>query len=474
MRYRILGPLEVEPVVDHPALGRRKPRALLACLLLHANEVVSTDVLLEAIWPEEPPRRAVGSLQNFVSHLRKALGGERLVTRAPGYLLWVEPDELDAAVFERLVADARLVGPAERAERLRSALGLWRGAPLADFTYDAFAQPEIARLDELRLSVLEERIDADLELRRHAELVGELEALVAQHPVRERLRGQLMKALYRTGRQADALAAYRDGRTLLREELGLEPGDELRRLERGILAQEQEVAAPAALPAAAAPATPTVRKVVTVLFADVVGSTRLAATLDAETIRAMTARFFGAMRSVVTRHGGTLEKLSGDEVMAVFGVPKVHEDDALRAVRAAAEMRGTLDELNGELERDHGVRIEMRIGVNTGEVVAGDPRDPPFVTGEAINVGKRLQEAATPGNVLLGPVTLSLVRTEVETEPVGDVEVRGRAGPLPAHRLIAVIEGGSADTRDHSRAAGRAAARASTPSRCVHASDRTT
>jgi class 3 adenylate cyclase/tetratricopeptide (TPR) repeat protein len=440
VRYRLLGPLAVEGVADHPALRRHKPRALLALLLLHANEVVSTDTLLDGLWGDSPPPRALGSLQNNISHLRKALGEDTLVTRSPGYLLRVELDELDSALFERLVAEAAMCEPPERAERLRSALGLWRGPAFADFTFEPFAESEIRRLEELRLSALEERIDADLALGRHADIVGELEGLVAEHPLRERPRGLLMLALYRSGRQADALEVYRDGRRVLREELGLEPGDELRRLERAVLEQDTDLQSVAVSPRPAAAPAPAVRKVVTVLFADVAGHTRLSSTLDPEALRNMMRRFFGAMSAVIARHGGTLEKFSGDEVMAVFGVPAVHEDDALRAVRAAAEMRSTLAELGDALQREHGVRLEMRIGINTGEVITGDPADGPLVTGEAVNVGKRLQEAATPGEIVLGPVTLSLVRETVETEPVGPLELRGRVEPLSAFRLVGISD----------------------------------
>jgi class 3 adenylate cyclase len=439
VRYRILGPLEVDPVVDHPALRRAKPRALLALLLLHANEVVSTDVLLDALWGGSPPPRALGSLQNYVSHLRKSLGEEALVTRAPGYLLRVQPEELDLAVFERLVAETRGAEASVRAERLRSALALWRGPALADFAYEQFAQSEIARLEELRLSALEERVAADLELGRHAQLVGELEALVAEHPLLQRLRGQLMLALYRSGRHAEALEAYRDGRRALREELGLDPSEDLRKLERAILEQDPSLAGEPAAAPAAAPA-PTVRKVVTVLFADVVGHTRLASTVDPESLRNVMKRFFSSMRTVIERHGGTPEKFAGDEVMAVFGVPAVHEDDALRGVRAADEMRAALAELSAELERDHGVRLELRIGVNTGEVVTGDPGEVPLVTGDAVNVGKRLQEAAQPGEIVLGPMTLSLVRDAVETGALGPLELRNRPEPLRAFRVVRVLE----------------------------------
>jgi DNA-binding SARP family transcriptional activator len=435
VRFRILGPLEVDAAVGHPALRRRKPRALLALLLLHRNEVVSTDALLDGLWGESPPPRALGSLQNYVSHLRRALGEHVLVTQPPGYVLRVGADEVDVDWFDRLVAEASGKDAAERAERLRSALALWRGPALADFTYEAFAQTAIARLEELRLTALEERIDADLELGRHPELVGELEALVAENSLRERLRGQLMRALYRSGRHTEALAVYRDGARLLREELGLEPSEELRRLERAILEQDASLAlkerpAPAPVP------TPTVRKIVTVLFADVAGHTHLTATLDPEALREVMTRFFGAMRPVIERHGGTVEKYSGDDVMAVFGVPSAHEDDAVRAVRAAADMQAALAELNESLERDPGVRLDMRVGINTGEVVAGDASAGPLVTGEAVNVGKRLQEHAAPAEVLLGPVTLSLVRDFVEAAPIRALDLRGRTEPLPAFRFL--------------------------------------
>ena len=253
MHFRILGPLEVSDQDRALALGGLKPRSLLALLLLHANEIVATDRLIAELWGEAPPATASKSIQVYVMRLRRELGAERLTTRAPGYVLHVEPDELDAAVVERLRGEARRAEPARAAEKLRAALGLWRGPPLADLAYESFAQAEIGRLDELRLAVLEERVDADLACGRHADLVGELEALIAANPVRERLRAQLMLALYRSGRQAEALEAYRAVRRELADELGLEPGEQLRRLERAILSHDPELdAAPASR--AAAPA----------------------------------------------------------------------------------------------------------------------------------------------------------------------------------------------------------------------------
>jgi DNA-binding SARP family transcriptional activator len=232
-------------------LGAGKQRALLAILLLHANEVVSATRLIDDLWPEAAPRTAAKSVQVYVSGLRKELGDGRVETRRPGYLLHVEPDELDVARFELLAADARGARPERAAALLRQALSLWRGPPLADLADERFAQPEIARLEALRVAALEQRIDAELAAGADAELVGELEALVAAHPLRERPRAQLMLALYRAGRQAEALDAYRDARRALVDELGIEPSAELRELEQAVLEQDPALDARPA-PAAAA------------------------------------------------------------------------------------------------------------------------------------------------------------------------------------------------------------------------------
>jgi DNA-binding SARP family transcriptional activator len=247
--FRILGPLEVADGEEAVALGGRRQRALLTLLLLHANEPVSIERLVDALWGEHPPRTATTSLQNTVSQLRKLLGPGVLHTRSSGYVLELDAGQLDLSRFERLVHDARAAEPAARSELLHRALELWRGPALADCELDEFAQPEIHRLEDSRLSTLEERLAADLELGRHAQLVGELEALVRRHPLRERLRGQLMLALYRSGRQAEALGAYHDARRTLVEELGIEPGPELQELYGSILRQERSLApaAPVAL-----------------------------------------------------------------------------------------------------------------------------------------------------------------------------------------------------------------------------------
>jgi WD40 repeat protein/DNA-binding SARP family transcriptional activator len=247
MNFRILGPLEVGDGGPPVVLGGDKQRALLAILLLHRNEVVSADQLIDDLWGERPPATAVKTLQAYVSRLRKAIAdhGERgsangtLVTRGRGYLLRVGPGELDVERFGGLVEEGRRAlaagAPAEAARILREGLAMWRGPPLADFAYEAFAQAPIAQLEELRLGAIEERIEADLALGRHDQVVGELAALVEQKPLRERLRAHLMLALYRCGRQAEALEVYQEFRQGLSRELGLEPSNALQLLERSIL-----------------------------------------------------------------------------------------------------------------------------------------------------------------------------------------------------------------------------------------------
>jgi DNA-binding SARP family transcriptional activator/ABC-type transport system substrate-binding protein len=238
MQLRVLGPLEVMDGDRLIPVGGGRQRKLLAILLLHANEFVASDRLIEDLWGEEPPETAAKALQGYVSQLRKALGADALVTRPGGYMLVLASWQLDLNRFEELVDAAREAEPRNAAEKLREALALWRGPALADFTYDDFAQSEIARLEERRLVTLERRIEADLALGRHQEVAGELAALVKQNPLRERLRAQLMLALYRSGRQAEALEAFADARRTLLDELGLEPSEELRQLQAAILAQD--------------------------------------------------------------------------------------------------------------------------------------------------------------------------------------------------------------------------------------------
>jgi DNA-binding SARP family transcriptional activator/ABC-type branched-subunit amino acid transport system substrate-binding protein/streptogramin lyase len=249
MEARILGPLEVFVEGQRIEIRGGKQRELLAVLLVNANEIVTPDRLIDDLWGASPPPTAAKTLQAHVSRLRAALGSssDALETHGHGYRLRVE-GELDAETFRNSLEGGRRAlarGEASAAaETLREALALWRGPALAEFRYAEFAQAEIARLEELRLAAQEERIDAELELGRHDELVVELEVLVAEHPLRERLRGQLMLALYRSGRQAESLQTYQEGRRALAEELGLEPSANLQDLERRVLEHDPELAAP--------------------------------------------------------------------------------------------------------------------------------------------------------------------------------------------------------------------------------------
>jgi class 3 adenylate cyclase/DNA-binding SARP family transcriptional activator len=475
MHFGILGPFEVADDRGRPtALGGPRQRAVLAILLLDANRVVSRDRLIEELWGADAPATAVKTIQVYVSNLRKAIGDEVLLTRAGGYMLSSAPEEIDVARFEALVAEGRgalVAGNARHAARsLRAALGLWRGAPLADFTYEAFAQGEIARLEEARWAALEDRIDADLALGEHAAVAGELEALVREQPVREWLHALLMLALYRSGRQAEALGAYQRVRAQLSDGLGLEPGPELRALQSAILNHDRSLAAPPrtapAAPADPAPSDAAVtpgqavdeipapagsgaaddreppssalaaarasRKVVTVLFSDVTSSTSLGEELDPEALQGVVARYFAEIRATIERHGGTVAEFIGDAVMAVFGIPRVQEDDALRAVRAAAEIRHRLPAVAEQVR----VGLRFRAGVNTGLVLVSEGEN--LAVGDAVNVAARLEQAAAPGEILLGPQTLQLVRDAVRVEPLEPLALKGKSRPVPAFRLIDV------------------------------------
>src|ERR671931_26890 len=247
--FGLLGPLQVSREGSELQLGGPKQRALLAILLLEANHAVSADRLIDALWGDRPPDTAKNTLQVYVSQLRKLLPEGSLETVPPGYRLAVESDALDLSRFEELAHQGRAAlgigDAATAAQALGAALALWRGPALADLALEPFAQTEAARLEELRLAVLEDRIEADLALGRHGPLVAELEHLIVQNPFRERLRAQLMLALYRSGRQAEALAVYQRTRRTLVDELGIEPGESLRQLEQAILAHDPSLDAPA-------------------------------------------------------------------------------------------------------------------------------------------------------------------------------------------------------------------------------------
>ena len=255
MDFRILGPVEVVENGKPLPLGGPRQRALLALLLLHANDAVSTDRLIDELWGAEAPASGPTALQNQIARLRKVLGADRVHTRQTGYAIRVEPDELDLHRYRQLVDSAETAEPAQRSALLAQAVALWHGTALSSLPDAPFVVAESTRLEGLRLAALEERIDVDLELGRHADLVGELASLAARFPLQERLRGQLMLALYRSGRQAEALDVYRETRRMLADELGLEPSQSLRELERAVLAQD---------PSLDPPSQPAKRRIVTV------------------------------------------------------------------------------------------------------------------------------------------------------------------------------------------------------------------
>jgi DNA-binding SARP family transcriptional activator len=466
MDFRILGPLEALEDGERVALGGTKRRAVLALLLLHANETLTTDRLVDELWGEEQPAAAAKTVQVHISRLRKALGDagatDLLVTRENGYELVVDPEQLDARRFERLVAEGRSAlsaGEPEAAlEALEAALSLWRGAPLADLAYEPFVQREAAHLEDMRAGALEQLVEAKLAVGRHQEVIGELEHLIEEHPYREHLRAQLMLALYRADRQADALQVYQDARRMLVEELGIEPGERLRELERAVLAQDPALAAPARPPpaprhgeaepapppdrptGAAPPPEPTTgaaRRLVSIVFADIVGSTGLAERLDPETMHGLLDRYSEVCGEVIERHGGTVEGFIGDAVVGVFGMSELHEDDALRAVRAAVELREAGAGLSVELERDRGVALAMKLGVESGEVFVGaGARRSPFAAGDAFNVAARLEGTAPGGEILLGENVYGLVRGAVRAEPMEPLALKGRSAPVQAWRLV--------------------------------------
>ena len=338
-------------------------------------------------------------------------------------------------------------GLARRPRSSSEALSLWRGPALVEFAYEPFAQSAIARLEDLRLIALEHRIAADLELGRHAELVGELETLVEAHRFRERPRELLMLALHGSGRHAEAREVYEATRAMWVEELGVEPGPAMKRFEHGSVRQDAPIGPVPERPLLG-PATVERRKTVTTLFCDLADSTALGERLDPEPLRGVLKRYFEVAARVLDRHGASVEKFIGDAVMAVFGVPDVHEDDAMRAVRAAVELRDELASLNHQLEREVGVTLEVRIGLNTGEVVAGDPSaGQMIVTGDAVNLAARLQQAVRPHEILLGETTWRLVRDAVEVERSSPLSLKGKAQAVQAFRLLGLVEGAPAYAR---------------------------
>jgi DNA-binding SARP family transcriptional activator len=446
VEFRILGPTEVLLDGRPVPLPKGRGRALLGVLLLRAGEVVSTDRLIDDLWGESPPATVHTALQGLVSKLRRRLEPQRrrdephavLLTRHPGYLLAVQPGQIDAHRFRRLVAEADETSPERAAAQLSAALALWRGPALVDFAYEPFAQHEIAELEELRLTAVEKRSEAELASGRHHAVIGDLEALAAQHPTRERARELLMLALYRAGRQAQALEVYADVRRVLLEQLGLDPAPSLQRLERRILSQDP------ALDLGLTPKTPSVvvlpwlteaRKTVTVLSVDVTASTAAGEEPDAEAARRILGRFFEEAATVVSGHGGTTLRVVGDALVGIFGVPQAREDDALRAVRAAVDLRHLAAAFNHGPGARPGERLAVRTGIDTGEVVVG--AEAADITGTPVRGAARLQRAAGGGEILVGETTRVLIGRAALVEPLSPEAVDGY--DRPAWRVLDLV-----------------------------------
>jgi class 3 adenylate cyclase/DNA-binding winged helix-turn-helix (wHTH) protein len=469
VEFRVLGPLEVVAADRTLALGSAQQRLVLALLLLRAPEPIGADRLIYEVWGETAPASAHHAVQVYVSGIRKLLragGGEVAVHTSPsGYAIDVDPERIDARRFEQLLDQAQHAladDPPEARNLFERALGLWRGPPLGEFDASELARREADRLEQQRTLAIEGIAETRIACGEHDGALGMLTGLVATNPLREHPRRLLMLALYRGGRHAEALAAYRDACAAL-DEIGLQPGPELRQLEAAILRHDQSLgaASPAAQDATADPGPSPIadrtsaearateaaagraerslpsarRKVVTALFCDVTGSTTLGEELDPETLHGVMNRYFRELRATIERHGGTVEKFIGDAVMAVFGIPRVCEDDALRAVRAAAEIRDRLPAVAKEM----GVELRFRTAVNTGLVLVGEGEN--SAIGDAVNVAARLEQAAAPGEILLGAETWRLVRDAVEVEPLEPLVLKGKSTPVRAFRLMSVDPG---------------------------------
>jgi len=439
MEFRILGPFEVREEGEALPLGGAKQRALLAVLLLHANEAVSADRLIDALWGERAPETAAHTLQVYVSQVRKALrsaeDGARdvLVTRPPGYLLRVQTNELDLEIFKEQVEQGRRAmaegDPAEAARLLAAGLDQWRGPPLEEFAYETFAQATIAKLEELRLSAIEDKIEADLALGRHPDLVGELQMLVAEHPLRDRLRAQYMLALYRSGRQAEALEAYREARRMLTEELGIDPAPELQRLERAILAQDPALewpGVPSAVGSRTEPRTDVgagTDAIQTFLIADVRGYSTYTQDYGDEAAARLAARFAELTRKGVEARTGRVIELRGDEALAAFA-------SARQAILAAVDLQTLFVE---ETVAEPAVPLAVGIGLDVGEAV---PVEGGF-RGGAINRAARLCALAGPAEVLS---TREVVHLAGRTQGVtfvdrGPARLKGLADPIDLVKL---------------------------------------
>jgi DNA-binding SARP family transcriptional activator len=398
MEFRILGPLEVASDDDVLEVHGAKTRALLALFLVHANQVVAQDRLIDDLWEGAPPNSATPTLQTYVSQLRKSLPLASLLTRPAGYVLEVAPGDVDAQRFEDALLEVSRSEDASAdwvAARLGEALSWWRGPALADFEGATWAEPEVARLEGLRLAAIERRTDARLALGQHADLVPELETLATEHPLREALWAQLMLALYRSDRQADALRTYQRLRSHLGEELGIEPSKELVRLEEAILLQRPE------LDWQASPhvTEPLPSGVVTFLLSDIVGSASLWEQ-HPEAMAGAVARHDELMHDAVAAYGGTMLKTRGESDSTFFVFSQA--TDALAAALSA--QRALRSEAWPE-----STPLLVRMALHTGEAYERDGN----YHGPTVDWAVRIQSLGTAGEILVSRETGEIVRDDL-------------------------------------------------------------
>jgi DNA-binding SARP family transcriptional activator len=422
--FRILGPVELWAEGREIVLKGARQRTLLALLLLRRGDAVSRDRLIEELWGERPPRGAAKALQVAVSRLRRGLGGEgrRLLTAPTGYQLRLEPGELDLERFERLCDDGRRALAAGRPElaatRLRSGIAEWRGPPLADLSLEPLTRAEVARLQALHEAAVEDRIEADLQAGHHGELVAELEQRFARHPQRERTCAQLMLALYRSGRQGDALEVYRTVARTLDAELGLRPGPELERLQQDILVHDPGLRY-TGRGVAEAREPERRRATATILFTDLAGSTRMRAELGDDAADAVRREHDRRLRDVLALHAGREIKALGDGLLAIF-------DAAGKAVECAVDMQRAIDRQTGR----GAVALGLRLGIGAGDVAfEGDD-----VFGTPVVEARRLCDAAAGGEILAADAVRLLTgsRGDVAFEDARDLPLPGIEQPVRA------------------------------------------
>jgi DNA-binding SARP family transcriptional activator len=426
VEFRILGPVEARADGRVLDLAGSRQRALLAVLLLRRGSPLPRDQLVDDLWGGEARAGAVKALQVAVSRLRRALGDEarRLVTTPHGYVIEVAPGELDLERFETLCEEGRRAldagDPVHAAQRLRTALAEWRGQALSGLSFEPFAPTEVVRLEALRAAALEDRIEADLRAGRHGELIAELEALVARHPLRERLRGQLMLALYRAGRQSDALASYRQSVRTFDTELGLRPGPELERLEGAILSHDPALRHSPQL-VAEAPAPEPRRATATILFSDLVASTRMRSELGDEAADTVRREHDRRVRDAIRVHGGQEVKALGDGFLAAF-------ESAGAAISCAVEVQRAIDR---QAKRGP-VALSVRVGVGAGDV-AWEGAD---VFGTPVVEAQRLCAAADAGEILVSDAVRLLAGSAADSlEDAGERALAGLARPVHAWRV---------------------------------------